>query len=100
MNTTFDIPLLVNSALYRQIDGDKMIRGDEPTAVSSRIYYFLSDPYSTLGYRINGCFKKETVKLPLLLSIYTVLEIAYFISRRILHSDVFMETSNQPWWST
>jgi hypothetical protein len=42
MDTTFDISLLVGADFYWQIVGDKIIRGDGPTAVSSRVGYFLS----------------------------------------------------------
>ncbi|XP_060588234.1 uncharacterized protein LOC132743696 [Ruditapes philippinarum] len=44
MDTTFDISLLIGADFYWQIVGDKIIRGDGPTAVSSRIGYFLSGP--------------------------------------------------------
>ena len=43
MDTTFEISLLVGADFYWQIVGDKIIR-EGPTAVSSRIGFFLSGP--------------------------------------------------------
>jgi hypothetical protein len=40
----FEISLLIGADSYWQIVGDDVIRGDGPTAVSSRIGYFLSGP--------------------------------------------------------
>jgi len=40
------ISLLVGADFYWQIVGDQVVRGDGPTAVSSRIGYFLSGPLS------------------------------------------------------
>ena len=36
--------LLIGADFYWQIDGDETVRGDGPTAVSSRIGYLLSGP--------------------------------------------------------
>jgi hypothetical protein len=44
----FDISLLIGTDFYWQIVGDRIIRGDGPAAVSSRIGYFLSGTYSVL----------------------------------------------------
>ena len=43
---TFEISLLIGADYYWQIVGDEVVRGDGPTAVSSRIGYFLSGPLS------------------------------------------------------
>lgn len=51
MGTTFEISLLVVADYYWQIVGDKNIRGDGPTAVSSRNGYILSGPLP--AHRIN-----------------------------------------------
>lgn len=44
METMFDIDLLIGADYYWDIVGDGVIRGNGPTAVSSRIGYFLSGP--------------------------------------------------------
>ena len=43
----FEISLLIGADYYWDIVGDKIIRGNGPTAVSSKIGYLLSGPVAT-----------------------------------------------------
>ena len=46
MDKDFNIPLLIGADNYSDIVEDHIIRGDGPTATSSKIGYLLSGPFS------------------------------------------------------